>query len=81
MKKKKKYINCTIKDDGNGAIIELNANDKELISMVCSIMYNVAATLGIDIEKFCAAISDVTVNVAKKIKDKKEEFGNEDYVF
>lgn len=81
--KKKKYIRCTIKDDGKGAMVELNANDKELIAMVCTIVYDVAATLGIEIEKFCTGISKMTVTVAKNMttEDKKEEFGNENYVF
>lgn len=78
--KKNKYIRCTIKDDDG--IVELRGNNKELTMMVCIIVHNVTEALGIDIEKFCTAISEMTVNMAKDIEeDKKEEFEDEDYVF
>jgi len=71
--RKNLYLRCTIRGDGKGGKVELNGSDKEVLTMTTLILQNVAATLGIDIEKFCEFVSKVTIESSKDIAKRMEE--------
>lgn len=71
------YIHCDV--NGSHAMIRMNGNDKVLIAMACTIIFDLANTLGEDIEKFAYKLADMTVNVANELQE--EEKTNENPVF
>jgi len=75
-KKHNPYIHCDVND--SHAMINMNGNDKVLVAMVCTIIFDLANTLGADLDKFAYKIADMTIEIAKTIK---EEKNNENPVF
>ena len=76
-KKHTPYIHCDV--NGSHAMIRMNGNDKVLIAMACTIIFDLANTLGEDIEKFAYKLADMTVEVANELQE--EEKNNENPVF
>ena len=76
-KKHNPYIHCDV--NGSHAMVRMNGNDKVLIAMVCTIIFDLANTLGEDIEKFAYRLADMTVEVANEVQE--EEKTNENPVF
>ena len=76
-KKHNQYICCEAEDDSH-VKVNMNGNDKVLVAMACTIIFYLANTLGVDLEKFAYKLADMTVNVAKNLK---EEKNNENPVF
>ena len=80
-KKHNPYIHCDV--NGSHAMIRMNGNDKVLIAMASTIIFDLANTLGEDLEKFAYKLADMTVEVANKLQDElqEEEKNNENPVF
>ena len=80
-KKHNPYIHCDV--NSSHAMVRMNGDDKALIAMVCTIIFDLANTLGEDIEKFAYRLADMTVEIANKLQKElqEEEKNNENHVF
>lgn len=80
-KKHNPYIHCDV--NGSNAMIRMNGNDKVLTAMACTVIFDLANTLGEDLERFAYKLADMTVEVANKLQDElqEEEKNNENPVF
>lgn len=72
------YIRCEAEDNSH-VNVYMNGNDKVLVAMASTIIFDLANTLGEDLEKFAYKLADMTVEVAKNLKI--EEINNENPVF
>lgn len=70
-KKHNPYIHCDV--NGSHCTVNMNGNDKVLIAMACTIIFDLANIIGEDLEKFAYKLADMTVEVANKLQEELHE--------
>ena len=79
-KKKHPYIHCDV--NGSHASVNTNGNDKTLVAMACTIIFDLAYTLDEDLEEFVNKLARLTVEVANDLQKElqEEEKNNENHI-